>query len=71
MTNDERDNYIIETHTNVASMKATMDAHTANEVIHQVPPCKAHEVLSKRIWGVGMLSLSTAIGLAIKWLTTK
>ena len=71
MTNTECDKLIFETHEHVTRMSATMDAHHENTVIHQVPPCEAHKTLSNRLWGVGMLSFTTAVGLAVKWLTEK
>ena len=71
MTNPERDKLIFETHEHVTSMSATMKAHLENQVVHQVPPCEAHKALSNRLWAIGMLSVSTAIGLVAKWMMTK
>jgi len=52
-------------------MSATMQAHLENGIVHQAPPCEAHKSLSNKLWAVGMLSFSTALGLAIKWMTEK
>jgi len=71
MNNTERDRLIFETHEHVISMSATMDAHLENNVVHQVPPCEAHKSLSNKLWAIGMLSVSTAIGLVAKWMMTK
>ena len=71
MNNTERDKLIFETHEHVTSMSATMKAHLDNKVIHEVPPCEAHKSLANKLWAVGMLSFSTALGLALKWMTEK
>ena len=55
MTNEERDTIIMNTHDTVVRMDERMSAHIDNMVIHQVPPCKSHETLSARIWGLFVL----------------
>jgi hypothetical protein len=64
MTNDERDTIIVRTHDTVIRLEETLKHHTANNIIHQVPPCEPHRTLIARLWCLAVLgigSLCTAL----------
>ena len=46
---------------NVANYIGRFDMHIANQAIHQNPPCKAHQDLANRLYGVAVLAIGGLI----------
>ena len=46
---------------NVARAVVRFDMHAENQAIHQNPPCKAHQDLANRLYGVAVLAIGGLI----------
>ena len=51
------------------AIREKLQSHIDNPVIHQVPPCRHHDALSKRIWMVAFAAVSALVG--VVWNTIK
>ena len=61
MTNEQRDEYIRNTHDTTVDIARWLKEHTENQAIHQIPPCEAHKTLVARLWGVAVLLAGAAL----------
>jgi len=63
MTNDQRDNILIEISGNTQAIRQKLDDHIKNPVIHTVPPCEAHKALTTKLWAIGVAAFTALAGM--------